>query len=328
VNKNELTVAMLGPSGVGKTALLAVVSRALGQTANLTDLVLKAEVEGQAKLDDHYQLLEELVKSFSTSGNSVWKGTITPQDYIFELQRKGGFLRERRESLSIKFIDVPGGNLLMRDKRDDYVDVVSKSGATIIVVDTIALMHSRGKFNEQRNLVKEVMQLVKEAYDKSANESKLLIFVPIKCETYLRGGKDPQDIHESLKSAYDDLLRGYLLPKALNIAVVVTPVKTVGCVVYNSNTIDKNGRIDWKLKKTSEDDLMEPAYVEEPIRFLLRFLFCQFLNRQNSSIFGAFNNFLGRNEDLKEAVKKFADVRTGIDVPIEILQGHHLLNLK
>lgn len=320
---------MLGPSGVGKTAFLAVASKALGPTTNLTDLVLWAEPESDAILDKHYKSLEELVKKFSSLGNSGVKGTAAPQDFVFQFDRKSLF--GKRQSLSLKFIDVPGGylsNPLAPDKRDYYVDVVSKSGATIIVVDTLALMHARGRFNEQRNQVKEVTGLVKEAYDKSVNESKLLIFVPIKSETYLQEGRDTQDIHEALKSAYDDLLRGYLLPKALNVAVVVAPVKTVGSVIYNGYKLNPYGGIeDWDLRKIYEDASMSPQYAEEPIRFLLRFLVCQFLNGQKSKLFGVFNDFLGRNEDLKEAVRKFANVRPGNDVPIEILQGHHLLDL-
>ena len=323
---------MLGPSGVGKTAFLAVASRALGPTTNLTDLVLWAEPESEAILAKHYKSLEELVKKFSSLGNSGVKGTAAPQDFVFQFDRKSLF--GKRQSLSLKFIDVPGGylsNPLAPDKRDYYVDVVSKSGATIIVVDTLALMHSNGKFNEQRNQVKEVTRLVKDAYDKSANESKkLIIFVPIKCETYLQEGKNPQDIHKALKStdAYDELLRGYLLPKALDVAVVVTPVKTVGSVIYNGYKLDRYGGIeDWDLRKIYEDAPMMPEYAEEPIRFLLRFLVCQFLNGQRSEFFGVFNDFLGRNEDLKEAVRKFAAMRPGNDVPFEILQGHHLLDL-
>ena len=330
--KMELTVTMLGPSGVGKTAFLAVSSRMLGPTTNnLTDLALLADSESEAILAKHYKSLEELVRSFSTLGSRGVKGTTAPQDFTFKFERRG-FLGNR-EPLSLKFIDVPGGYLSnpnMKDKRDYYVDVVSKSGATIIVVDTLALMHSNGRFNEQRNQVQEVTRLVQDAYDKGANESKLIIFVPIKCETYLLEGegRGPQKIHEALKSKYDKLLREYLLPKALNVAVAVTPVKTVGSVIYNGYKLDDYGGIeDWDLRKIYEDAPMDPEYAEEPIRFLLRFLFCQFLKGQNSSIFGSFNNLLGRNEDLKEAVRKFAAMRPGNHVPREILQGHHLLDL-
>ena len=297
----EFTVAMLGPSKVGKTSFLAVASRMFGLTTNLTDLVLLVEPESEAILAKFYEDLKKL---------AVERTVLTQVD-VFRLSES--FFGDQ-QSLSLKFIDVPGGYLLAPDKRDFYIDVVSKSNAIIIPINTLALMQSRGKFNEQINKVQEVTGLVKDAFDKNPNESKLAIFIPIKCETYLLDRKDPKDIHEALKSAYDDLLRGYLLPKALNVAVVVSPVKTVGSVIYNGYKLDKYGDIEeWYFREIYEDAPMMPQYAEEPIRFLLRFLVCQFLNGHG---------------DLKEAVRKFAAVRPGNDVPIEILQGHHLLNFK
>ena len=327
--KNKLDVALLGPSGVGKTSLLAVMHHVFCVTTNLTDLTLRPDPEAEAKLIKHYNSLKLLVESFSTSGSKGVRGTAVPQDFEFQLERKRRFLGNQ-EPLNLKFIDVPGGylsNPAMKDKRDYYVDLVANSGATIIVVDTLALMHSKGRFNEQRNQVKEVSSLVKDAFDKSSTESKLLIFVPIKCETALQEGKDPQDLHNDLKSVYDNLLREYLLPKALNVAVVVTPVKTVGSIIYNGYEVDGYGGIkDWDLRKTSEDAPMKPEYADEPLRFLLRFFICQYLCRQQGTMLGGFNDFLGGNEDLKEAIRKFAAMRSGNDVPVEILQGHHLLN--
>jgi len=326
--KNRLDIALLGASGVGKTSLLAVMHHMFGVTANLTDLTLIAEAEGEAILINHYNSLKLLVESFSSVGSKGVKPTQTPQDFEFELCRKK-FLGNR-QSLNLKFIDVPGGylsNRAMPDKHNDYINIVANAGATIIVVDTIALMHARGRFNQQFNQVGEVSDLIKEAFDKSSTESKLLIFVPIKCETALQEGKDPQELHDALKSAYDNLLRGYLLPKALNVAVVVAPVKTVGSVIFNGWIPDAFGGIqEWDLRKISADAPMNTEYADQPLRFLLRFLLCQYLNGEKGKLLGKFNDFIGKNEDLRESTRKFAAMRPGNDVPVEILQGHHLLN--
>jgi len=187
-------------------------------------------------------------------------------------------------------------------------------------------MHARGRFNQQFNQVEEVSDLIKDAFKKSSTESKLLIFVPIKCETALQEGKDPQELHDALKSAYDDLLRGYLLPKALNVAVVVAPVKTVGSVIFNGWIPDAFGGIqEWDLRKISADAPMNTEYADQPLRFLLRFLYCQHVNA-DKGIFGKFNDLIGKNDDLRESVRKFAAMRPGNHVPVKILQGEHLLN--
>lgn len=329
---NKLKVAMLGPSGVGKTALLTVMSRELGKTSNPIDLRLSTDSESQAILDKHYEALQMLVQSFESSGNTGLQGTTTPRDFLFQFDRKGWL--GKRDSLKLEFLDIPGGYLSSQttpENKNYYIEAVANSGATIVVIDTIALMHNKGRFNEQRNQVREVTQLIKDAYQ-NLSEPKLLIFVPIKCETYLLEGKDPHDIGVALKKAYDELLR-HLLPRSLQVtgssqvAIAITPVKTVGCVIYAGWKADPYGGVeDWYLSKTYEDAPMQTEYADIPLRHLLSFLMCQYLSGQGG-LFGRFKDFFGGNEDLKDAIKRFADVPR-MDVPIEILQGGDLLKIR
>ncbi|MEA5472059.1 hypothetical protein, partial [Spirulina sp. 06S082] len=251
--------------------------------------------------------------------------TEAPRDFTFTLGRRNWI--GKRTPLELEFLDIPGGYLSSQttlEKKRYYTDAVAGSGATIIVVDTIALMHNHGKFNEQINQVKDVTALLKNAY-KNIFYPKLVIFVPIKCETYLQEGKDYEDIINAIKIAYDDLLKNCLSPVVLNIAAVIAPVKTVGCVIYSGYEKDPYGGVkNWYLRKTYEDAPMKREYADQPLRYLLRFLLCQYLKDQKGSIWGNLNDILGRNEDLKSAIERFSNINQ-MNVPSEILQGHHLL---
>jgi GTPase SAR1 family protein len=321
----RLKVAMLGPSGVGKTTLLTVMSRELNKTAELSDLELITDEESEAILDKHYRSLEALVDNFAARGNEGIQGTQKPRDFLFTFGRRKWL--GNRQALELEFLDIPGGYLadnITPERKKYYVDSVAKSGATIIVIDTLALMVRNGRFNEQRNQVGEVTRLMQAAYRDQNDPPKLVVFVPIKCETYLQENQSFQDINNTLRTSYGELL-DFLRQR--NVAIAITPVKTVGCVIYTGYEVDQQGRVMyWYLRKTTENAKMQPEYADLPLRYLLRFLIRQHLNAQQGGFLGAFNDLLQRNDDLKQAFRRFANVPQ-MNTPVKILQGEDLLSI-
>lgn len=204
--------------------------------------------------------------------------------------------------------------------------MVANSGAVVITIDTLALMYGGGRFHEKVNQVEEITQIVETAYA-NLSDPRLVIFAPVKCETFLQPGKDPKEIEKAIKRGYDKLMTKVLLPKVKNVAVVITPVETVGCVVCGGWDENDQGDLKiWYLNKLGVDAPMQTRYADQPLRYLLLFLLKQYMDGQKGNVWYKINDFLSRNDDLKEALRKFALGRRLV-TPFEILQGHDLLKI-
>ena len=320
----KLRVAMLGPSSVGKTSLLAVMYKFFSETTTPTELRLSTDPESEAILEAHYQDLLKMIKYFEATDQGM-TATEEPRDFSFTLDRKDWL--GKRASLELEFIDVPGEYLAPNastKKKEYYLDVVANSGAVIITIDTLALMMGGGRFNEQVNQAKYITELIETAYQ-NISEPRLVIFAPVKCETFLQNGKDPAELGKALKKEYGELITRVLAPKVKNVATVLTPVETIGCVVCGGWQ-DKNGYFErWYLNKLHVDDPMQTRYADQPLRYLLLFLIKQYIDQQKG-FWSKFNDFFQRYDDLKEALGRFASGCRRV-TPFEILQGHDFFRI-
>lgn len=327
-NNPKLAVAWLGPSGVGKTALITVMYKYFAETASATKIKLVTDDESQAILEEHYEKLSELCgKDFDSTGKGL-AGTESPRNFKFFLERENWI--GKRKSLELEFIDVPGRFMnpetASNEEYQYYVNVVRNSGAVVITIDTLALMFGSGRFHEEVNQVESITNLIKTAFE-NLSEPRLVIFAPIKCETFLQPTKDPKQLEVEIRKGYDELIRKVLLPKVRNVAVVITPVETVGCVVCTSWQPMKNGHFTgWYLNKVHDDASMQTRYADQPLRYLLLFLMKQYMNEQKNKVLFPVQEFLHTNDDIKEALRKLALGCCRVK-PFEILQGHDLLKL-
>ncbi|MDF0554027.1 hypothetical protein [Kamptonema sp. UHCC 0994] len=336
----KLRVAMLGRSSVGKTSLLAVMYKFFSETTAPTELRLSTDPESEAILEAHYQDLLKMIKYFEATDQGM-TATDGPRDFTFTLDRKDWL--GKRASLELEFIDLPGeyfGPKASTKEKEYCLNVVTNSGAVIITIDTLALMMGGGRFNEQVNEPKYITELIKTAYQ-DISEPRLVIFAPVKCETFLQNGKDPAELVKALKTQYDQLITRVLAPKAQNVAVVLTPVETIGCVVCGGWEEEKGRFKRWYLNKIHVDDAIETRYADQPLRYLLLFLIKQYIDDKKNGdkkdgdkkdgdkkdgFWFKVNDFLQRYDDLKEALGRFASGCRKV-TPFEILQGHNFFKI-
>lgn len=328
----KLSVASLGPSGVGKTCTLAVMHKYFRDEIVRTDFKVLIDQESYGIIADHEEGLEDLVKDF----NAVDRGLKSTED-----EKNINFILIRdqwrgRETLGLEFLDISGG-YLQRDPSSEnyqkYFNQVKNSGAVIIPIDTLALMEENGKYHQELNDPKSVTKMIATAYeDLSEKEQRLVLFVPVKCETYVQTERNQKRLVEEVKKGYEELIYDVLKPKAKNVASVITPVQTVGSVVCGGADVDLDTG-EWKgwfLNKTRDDALMETQWEDQPLRYLLRFLIHQFIQQQQTGLIrGAFyacNQFLGANKDLYDALYRFSQGRI-TSPPFDVIQGHDLLKI-
>lgn len=320
----KLKIAMLGPSSVGKTSLLTVMHEQLEQTIDLTDLKLTPDQESKALLDESLELLKKLTASFKVTPEASLQGTQEYRNFNFAFGYKG-----KDPSVELEFWDYPGGYLSERaspTQKEFVKNLLNESGAVVIAIDTPALMVGGGRFNVQINKPADITALFKDVYE-NLTEPRLVVFAPVKCETYVQNEKDQKKLRDSIKREYATLLNFFVSSFASQVAVVITPVQTVGCVTCGGYETFSDGRLkEFYFNKTDPDAEFSPKDSDQPLRYLLRFLLKLHVEKRRGQFWGSLLDWFGQNEKLKEAVRRFAkgSKTTG---GFEVLQGHALLNI-
>ncbi|MGL4502034.1 MAG: hypothetical protein ACRCU2_23410, partial [Planktothrix sp.] len=112
------------------------------------------------------------------------------------------------------------------------------------------------------------------------------------------------------------------------VAVVITPVQTIGSVEFSYIEYDINNEPFFYFWKLQSDSMYQPKNTEVPLRYLLRFLLKLHLDNKPSSILTRIQDFLGnntgKNTKLRNAVSRFADPKSD---DVEIVQGSEFLKL-
>jgi len=125
-----------------------------------------------------------------------------------------------------------------------------------------------------------------------------------------------------VKQGYETLLN-FLKAEALlqNVAVVVTPVQTVGTVVFSHVEV-KDGKPFFWFHQTNNPKY-NPIDSEQPLRYILRFLLKKYTERKGLRSW--LGKLFGQDEPFKQAVAEIAKGCKNGD-GFAVLQGQNLLN--
>jgi hypothetical protein len=308
-----LNVTMLGPSGVGKTSLLAAMYDQFDNVSR--DLQLLAEEESQSDLETRLKELKSIVTCSSIKLTDDVTQTFNPRSFKFEFGQTG-----TAPALEINFQDYPGEWLKQDEQKNKVKDLIRESVAVLIPIDTPPLMERGGKYHEDFNHPTQLNDLFKTLY-KDLDSPRLVILAPVKCEKYM---KNPPELFRKVREGYQKMLNQFasenLLPK---VAVVITPVQTVGSVVF-SRVEEIDNQPIFYFRKPQPSDPYQPKNTEVPLRYLLRFLLKLHLDKRRASIFTRILDSFGGNAGLRNAVSRFAEPRPD---EAEIVQGIELLKL-
>lgn len=329
---NELQVTMLGPSGVGKTTLLTAMYDKFEDNIGSTDLQLTPDDDTSSILQDYLVDLKSLTNVYEAKGRVGIQGTEAVagpeslRSFVFGLGKKG-----KAPSLQISFRDYPGQYHTAKaspEEKKFVKELLSQSAVVLIAIDTPALMEKNGKYHDEINRPDQIKDIFKDAY-KDLDSPRLVIFAPVKCEKYLKNDKSTQELLQRLKEGYKRLTN-YFETETLNphIASVITPVQTVGNVVFSRLEIDDHNNLHFFFRKVSHDAQYDPQDSEQPLRYLLRFLLAIHLKQRQESWgrFSFLRDWLNLDNYLKNAVKEFAKgCKTSNG--FEVIKGESLLKI-
>lgn len=320
-----MQITMLGGSGVGKTSLLTAMYEQFNETIGTANLQLIPDLESSAILSERLAELRGLLEVFeATTGQGVAK-TVQQRNFVFDIGQPG-----RPPALQLHFVDYLGEWLetdASPQEKQQVLNLLIESRAVLMAIDSAALMEENHRWNEKINRTQQVTDLFKLAYQ-NIQEPRLVLLVPVKCEKYVGDAQSAAELREVLKKEYRSLLN-FFATGALKdkVAVVVTPVQTVGSVIFSRIEV-RDKEPHFYFRKVRFDSSYTPSDSDQPLRYLLRFLLGA---HYRSGIWqwrwlDVVRDWLGLGKYIKDAVESFA--RGSKDTHgFEVVQGRDLLNL-
>lgn len=322
---NELKITMLGPSAVGKTSLLTSMYEQFKNISENANLQLTAEEESEAILNKRLKELKALTQEFKVTPGKSIQGSAEVRSFTFDLSQK-----DKKPFLRLRFYDYPGGYMgdkATSNQRKIVEELLNDAAAVVIAIDTPALVMSKGKYSEFVNKPKQITEMFKEVY-KNLKEPRLVIFAPVKCELEMRQGeRGAKQLLESIKREYATLLN-FLEAFGDRVAVVVTPVQTVGSVICTMiEEPSRDYQPTFGFRKISRDAEYNPQDNDQPLRYLMRFLLTLHHQKTTPTLFRPIVNIFGLDAPIKNAVSEFAN-KSKTTNGFAILQGEKLLEIR
>jgi hypothetical protein len=159
---------------------------------------------------------------------------------------------------------------------------------------------------------------------------KLVLFVPLRCETYLQDDKSAGNLIKNVKDKYSDLLELFASPALyLKVASAITPVQTVGNVTLKS-VLEKDSEPIYHFSKISYDAEYSPKNSEFPLSCILRFMLKRELEYRNWNwgIYSSIRASLGLDSYLREVFIVMTNFNSQYKWGYTSLQGEHLLTIE
>jgi septin family protein len=253
IGLSPIYISVAGPSGVGKTTIIATIMRDTTKALPAPFKVSPAAQADQARIANFNRELQAAISAGDFTFNSqALAGTQGITMYKYRIQYKDIV----QQPFSI--MDVPGGWLRMENRPPDqwseYEEHLQKSTAVWVPVESPLLMEARTP-NEKRKMARFLMTTdVREVVEQWAkyreteehrDEPAVLCIAPMKCETYFSKAAN----RETSEKFFDAFMRQYTeivktaQESCPRCEVFYTPVESIGCV--------KLEKMDWCL--TSDD---------------------------------------------------------------------------
>ena len=305
----DIKICMLGARGVGKTSVLTSIfydgNSKNGFYGTKVRLFATPERGAQltvqrAKLEDVFKFRQNIAAIGASSGVSE-----------FKLQL--GMLGEDA-NINLLITDYPGEKIVT-DKQF-VAEQIKESQVVLVAIDTPYLMEEDGVHDEEKNQTSIIKNFLCE--NVGSLQEKLVLFVPLKCEKYLdlkRSKSERVDCSEILadkiESKYKNLVEE--LKKSKNVAVAITPILSMGGVVFDSFEVNNEGGTGARYKFYDGETVdgfnakYTPLFCSQPIFYLLSFVTRQYKLRRKSV------DFLGRFFQYFENVNEFFDEMVKID---------------
>ena len=269
-----LKVLMMGGQRVGKTSMLAglIESMTNGPVRDIVEVenVTESE-ERRRKMSKSIESLKfHLIQSYGRTFLIDDNKTGSFDDYTLQFS-----IPDTDSKMQIVFTDANGEFYDMGRLHDKEIrEMIKTYDVFLVTIDTPYLMEVSNPdnklcteaINNSYNHVNDIHTFLTEINDKDGADAKLVIFIPLKCEKWVKEGKI-QDVKARVLQVYEPTI--FALSKFANIEIDFLPVQTVGNIVFqeqckaNICDMDKVSRrcaiVNKKSTVRFEDGTEEPV---------------------------------------------------------------------
>ncbi|WP_133163306.1 hypothetical protein [Siphonobacter curvatus] len=286
-----INVTMLAASGEGKTTFLSSMDDNIRRDlASSIGLNLTLDSQLAAQLD---QNREKLIASLG-------KGTITYFDGIQSTEAVATYPLEISHKnsepfLVVSFNDIPGN--WITDATEKVVKFIQESSVIVIPIDSSAVMND---MQDCKANVQNLLQVLKLGLEKNS-DTKLVLFIPTKCETYLVNDTLTKDLTLKIFEVYQKIFDFLGLQENLKSALI--PIQTLGnaSFMYHKKVqlIHTNTEV-WKpVFSVTQRNQYNPQHIEYPYLYLFSFIFEQYYLKRKKGLIGFFRNLFKELHYLK-----------------------------
>lgn len=236
-----LKVLMMGGQRAGKTSMLA----------GLIETMTHGKVKDIVDVKDVTESKPSSLKLIKSIECLKWKLLSScGKTYLIDEEKSGEFeeftlqfcIPGTDSKMDIVFSDVSGEYYDMGRTHDAEVrEKVKDYDVFLIAIDTPNLMEAvnpnnklcNEAINNSYNHVNDIHTFLSELDDKEGADAKLVIFVPLKCEKWVKEGKIGEVV-QRVKTVYEPTL--HALSQYTNVEVDIMPIQTVGNIVFQEQT--------------------------------------------------------------------------------------------
>lgn len=230
---NSFNVVMLGPTGTGKTSILATMYDEIKRNNQNIFGIKSTDLQKSSELNNKLGDLKAMVESAKLCSyiiNSL-EGTQRLEKFPFDVTIKG----EDKPRFKVNFCDHKGGliNNAGTDEKGfkELCDLVNRAHVIINAVETCAMMEVNG-LHEKYSQPAFISDILEQALDD--DQEQLVIIGLTKCETYL---KDKETINKMFAKLDDCHKRVFstvhdVNTRRKNTMLVVVPIKTIGGIKF------------------------------------------------------------------------------------------------
>jgi GTPase SAR1 family protein len=241
MTNETIQIAMLGPSGVGKTSLLSALRHEI-KTIDQGKYEFKCtDTQRSAQLDQIDKNMREIenLQAWVPNRNNVGAMIGTPQINYYPFVLK----HHQKEIVTIDIMDHRGGDFSAvsknGEKNQQLVEALRKSDVIIDVLDASYMMaDDDGTYDASVNQYSTINQHITDRLDAVPNKNLLIIFALTKCEKWARPENKNKDDLKKLLDRAENRLKQTLNTinehekKNNNVVAVITPVITINAVEY------------------------------------------------------------------------------------------------
>lgn len=270
-------VFVLGAHKVGKTSLLEAMNSQICKINALAKIDLTTDL-----LDVLNAMLAERLSAFSHGNKTISNGyQNAPQVASNLIPNYRVTIKEGDTNFDLNLDFSESGpceqGFLFNDAN---IKSIRESHVIIIPVDTPALMEQHGRWHESINRTRELTDLFKQALVNNV-ESKLLLLVPVKCETYYLSSHETDRMVFAIEDHFGALLN--FIRHLNSVACAMVPVQTLGHVVLTEVT-EQDDFPEFQFGHHFEGATYSPKDVDQLWTYTLTYLLSQTLRMNRMKV--------------------------------------------